>query len=168
MRPNELWIRQHDGAARAQTPGCQRSSCGSGIASDVVKVEGAESGHPRSPNLRNDTGTTISPISGQQNKATHTHTKQSNTHVTAAQSQFGLGVQRDSWSLSHLGYLLCSDSAYHRQTKVCCVFKSLKVGDLPLICRFDPGTHLTDESEQTLDLPTRRRREGTRPWLSTE
>ena len=45
---------------------------GTGIASDVVKVEGAESGHPRSPELRNDTGTAISPISGQQNKATHT------------------------------------------------------------------------------------------------
>jgi len=24
---------------------------------------------------------------------------------------------------------------------------------LPLVCRFDPGTHLTDESERTLDLP---------------
>jgi len=47
---------------------------GTGIASDVVKVEGAESGHPRSPDLRNDTGTAISPISGQQNKVTHTHT----------------------------------------------------------------------------------------------
>ena len=35
-------------------------------------MEGAESGHPRSPDLRNDTGTAISPISGQQNKATHT------------------------------------------------------------------------------------------------
>ena len=43
-----------------------------GIASDIVKVEGAESGHPRSPDLRNDTGAAISPISGQQNKATHT------------------------------------------------------------------------------------------------
>ena len=41
-----------------------------GIASDVIKVEGTESGHPRSPDLRNDTGTAISPISGQQNKAT--------------------------------------------------------------------------------------------------
>ena len=45
---------------------------GTGIASDVVKVEGAEFGHPRSPDLRNDTGTAISPISGQQNKVTHT------------------------------------------------------------------------------------------------
>ena len=44
---------------------------GTGIVSDVVKVEGAESGHPRSPDLKNDTGTAISPISGQQNKATH-------------------------------------------------------------------------------------------------
>ena len=43
-----------------------------GITSDVVKVKGAESGHPRSPDLRNDTGTAISLISGQQNKATHT------------------------------------------------------------------------------------------------
>jgi len=47
---------------------------GTGITSDEVKVKGAESGHPRSPDLRNDTGTAISPISGQQNKATHTHT----------------------------------------------------------------------------------------------
>ena len=39
---------------------------GTGITSDVVKVKGAESGHPRSPDLRNDTGTAISPISGQQ------------------------------------------------------------------------------------------------------
>ena len=37
-----------------------------GIASDVVKVEGAESVHPRSPDLRNDTGKAIFPISGQQ------------------------------------------------------------------------------------------------------
>ena len=43
---------------------------GTGIVSDVVKVEGAESGHPRSPDLRNDTGTAISPISSQQNKST--------------------------------------------------------------------------------------------------
>jgi len=48
---------------------------GTGIVSDVVKVEGAESGHPRSPDLRNDNGTAISPISGQQNQATHTHKK---------------------------------------------------------------------------------------------
>jgi len=45
---------------------------GTGVVSDVVKVKGAESGHPRSPDLRNDTGTAISPISGQQNKVTHT------------------------------------------------------------------------------------------------
>ena len=44
---------------------------GTGIASDVVKVEDAESRHPRSPDLRNDTGTVISPISGHQNKTTH-------------------------------------------------------------------------------------------------
>jgi len=37
------------------------------VGSDVVKVEGAESGHPRSTDLRNDNGTAISPISGQQN-----------------------------------------------------------------------------------------------------
>jgi len=48
---------------------------GTGITSDVVKVKGAESRHPRSPDLRNDTGTAISPISGQQNKTTHTHTQ---------------------------------------------------------------------------------------------
>ena len=29
MRPNELWTCPHDGAARAQALGCQRSSCGS-------------------------------------------------------------------------------------------------------------------------------------------
>ena len=38
---------------------------GTGIDSDVVEVEDAESGHPRSPELRNETGTAISPISGQ-------------------------------------------------------------------------------------------------------
>ena len=43
-----------------------------GVASDVFKVEGAESGHPRSPDLRNDTRTAISPLLGQQNKASHT------------------------------------------------------------------------------------------------
>ena len=52
---------------------------GTGIVSDVVKVEGAESGHPRSPDLRNDNGTAISPISGQQNQATHTHHTQNVT-----------------------------------------------------------------------------------------
>ena len=46
---------------------------GTCIDSDVVKVKGAESGHPRSPDLRNDTGTAISPISGQKNKTAHTH-----------------------------------------------------------------------------------------------
>jgi len=50
---------------------------GTGIPSDVVKVKGAESGHPRSLDLRNDNGTAISPISGQQNKATHTQGKPS-------------------------------------------------------------------------------------------
>jgi len=64
---------------------------GTGIDSDVVKVEGAESGHPRPPDLRNDTGTVISPLLGQQNKATHTHTL-GDTHT--AQSQFDLAVQR--------------------------------------------------------------------------
>ena len=29
MRPNELWTCPRDGAARAQAPGCQSSSCGS-------------------------------------------------------------------------------------------------------------------------------------------
>jgi len=45
---------------------------GTSIASDVVKAKCAESGHPRSPDLGIDSGTAISPISGQQNKATHT------------------------------------------------------------------------------------------------
>ena len=45
---------------------------GTGVTNDVIKVKGAEFGHPRSPDLRNDTGTVISPILGQQNKATHT------------------------------------------------------------------------------------------------
>jgi len=80
MSPNEVWTCPHDEVARTQDPGCQRSSCGSvrrgrggdGKVSDVVKAEGAESDHPRSPDLRNDTGTAISSISGQQNKVTHT------------------------------------------------------------------------------------------------
>jgi len=50
MRPNELWTCPHDGAARAQAPGCQRNSCGSvrrgrggtSVASDVVKVQGED------------------------------------------------------------------------------------------------------------------------------
>jgi len=47
MRPNELWTCPHDGAARAQAPGCQLNSCeeeeeGTGVASDVVKVEGED------------------------------------------------------------------------------------------------------------------------------
>ena len=54
MRPNELWTRPHDEAARAQAPGCQRSSRspfeeaeeGTGIASDVVKVEGKDPDTP--------------------------------------------------------------------------------------------------------------------------
>ena len=81
MSPNELWTCPHKGAARAQAPGCQRSSSGSvrrgrggiGIASDVVKVKCAESGHPRSPDSEIDTWTVISPILGQQ--------KQSNIHT---------------------------------------------------------------------------------------
>ena len=44
---------------------------GTGVTNDVVKVKGAESGHPRSPDLRNDTGTAIFPNIGS--------TKQSNT-----------------------------------------------------------------------------------------
>jgi len=46
---------------------------GTGIASDVVKVQGKD---PATPvlDLRNDPGLLDSPISGQQNKATHTHT----------------------------------------------------------------------------------------------
>ena len=57
------------------------------------------------------------------------------------------------------GHLICDGHLW---------LKWLKVGDLPLIYRFDPVTHLTDESERTLDLPTRWRRQGTSPWLSTE
>ena len=45
---------------------------GTDIASAVVKVKCAESGHPKSHDLGIDPGTTISPISGQQNKETHT------------------------------------------------------------------------------------------------
>ena len=56
MRLNELWTYSDDGAARAQAPGCQRSSCGSvwrgrggtGVASDVVKVQGED---PATPGL---------------------------------------------------------------------------------------------------------------------
>jgi len=54
MSPNELWTCPDDGAARAQAPGCQRSSCGSvrrgrggtGVASDVVKVQGEDPATP--------------------------------------------------------------------------------------------------------------------------
>jgi len=54
MRPNELWTCPDDGAARAQAPGCQRSSCrsneeeeeGIGVTSDVVKVEGEDPDTP--------------------------------------------------------------------------------------------------------------------------
>jgi len=50
MRPNELWACPDDGAARAQAPGCQRSSCrsfeeeeeGINVSSDVVKVKGED------------------------------------------------------------------------------------------------------------------------------
>jgi len=44
---------------------------GTGITSDVVKVKCSESGHPTYPDSGIDTGTVISPISGQQNKTTH-------------------------------------------------------------------------------------------------
>jgi len=33
------------------------------------------------------------------------------------------------------------------------VDQMVKGRGLPLACRFDPGTHLTDEAERTLDLP---------------
>ena len=83
MSPNELWTCPDDGADRAQAHKplvvngvvvgpFEEEEEGTGIASDVVKVEGAESGHPRSPDLRNDTRTAISPLLGQQNKASHT------------------------------------------------------------------------------------------------
>ena len=81
MCDNELWTCPHDGAARAQSPGFQWSSCGSvrrGRGGDRYSQrrswgEGWGSGNPRSPDLRNDPGPLDSPISGQQNKATHTH-----------------------------------------------------------------------------------------------
>ena len=57
---------------------------GTGIASDVVEVEGVESGHPRSPDLRNDTGTAISPTSGQPNKATHTLERTRHQYIFSA------------------------------------------------------------------------------------
>ena len=46
---------------------------GSGIGSDVP-IEGWGSGNSRSPDLRNDPGPLYFPISGQQNKPTHTPT----------------------------------------------------------------------------------------------
>ena len=51
MRLNELWTYSDDGAARAQAPGCQLNSCeeeeeGTGVASDVVNVEGEDPGTP--------------------------------------------------------------------------------------------------------------------------
>jgi len=49
-----------------------------------------------------------------------------------------------------------------------CVGQKVKVWGLSLVGRLDPGTHLKDESERTLDLPTRRSCQGTSPWLSTE
>ena len=69
MRPNKLRTCQHDGAARAQAPGCQRSTCGSvrrGRGGDWCNQrrsygEGWGSGHPRSPSLRNDPGTVTIP-----------------------------------------------------------------------------------------------------------
>jgi len=75
MRPNELWTRQDNGAARAQAPDCQRGSCGSvqreeeegtGIASDVVKVKGEDPGTPgcqRSVDTRKPRDHKDSPIS---------------------------------------------------------------------------------------------------------
>jgi len=69
MKPNELWTYPDDGAARAQAPGCQRSSCGSvrrerglqgiSIASDVVKTEGEDldtPGYLRGDRVRRDVG----------------------------------------------------------------------------------------------------------------
>jgi len=48
------------------------------------------------------------------------------------------------------------------------VVQLVKNRGLPLVCWFDPGTHLADESERTLDLPRRRSCQGTSLWLSTE
>ena len=41
----------------------------------------------------------------------------------------------------------------------------VKGGGLPLVCRFDPGTNLTDECERTLDLPRRRSRQDSSPLV---
>jgi len=75
MSPNELWTRPNHKSLVVNgviVGPFEEEEEGTGIVSDVVKVEGAESDHPRSPDLRNDTGTAISPIWGQQNKGTHT------------------------------------------------------------------------------------------------
>ena len=81
MRPNELWTYPDDGAARAQAPCCQRSSCGSvrrGRGGDWCNQRRSEgwgwgSGYPRSPTLRNDPGTvTIPQYWFNKNKVTHT------------------------------------------------------------------------------------------------
>ena len=57
MRLNKLWTCPDDGAARAQAPGCQRvivvspfeeEEEGTGVGSDVVKVEGED---PATPGL---------------------------------------------------------------------------------------------------------------------
>jgi len=89
-----------------------------------------------------------------------------NMHLerNATNNLTGLAVQRRAavpWVGSNpaAGHLMCDDHLW---------FKWLKVRDLPLICRFDPGTYLTDESERTLYLPRRRSRQRTSPWLSTE
>ena len=78
------------------------------------------------------------------------------------ESQFGLAVQRGAvipWvvgSNPSADHLLCDGHLWFKDR------------GLTLVCRFDPGTHLIDESERTLDLPTRRSRQGKSPWLSTE
>jgi len=78
MRPNELWTSPDDGAARAQAPGCQHSTCqcgsveeeeeGTGIASDVVKVEDEDQAtpgdYPRSVDTRTPRDRNDFPISG--------------------------------------------------------------------------------------------------------
>jgi len=82
MRPNELWTCPHVGAARAKAPGCQRSSCvsvrrgreGDQCSQRCSKGGGWGSGYPRSPALRNDTGTITIPQYRFNKTKQHTHT----------------------------------------------------------------------------------------------
>ena len=78
MRLNEIWTCPDDGAARAQAPGCQRSSLGlfekeeeetrTSITSDVVKMKGEDPDTPgyylRSVDTRKPRDCIDSPILG--------------------------------------------------------------------------------------------------------